>query len=94
LIPKNKAGEYYGFFNMLGKFAAIMGPALMGVVGLTIRNMLMPDSPTAEQIKSVGQEASRWSIASIVILFVIGAVLLFFVDDEKGHAEAEYLFKN
>ena len=79
---------------MLGKFAAIIGPALMGVVGLTVRNMLMPDSPSAEQIKSVSQEASRWSIASIVILFVIGAVLLFYVDEEKGHAEAEYLFKN
>ncbi len=94
LIPKNQAAEYYGFFNMLGKFAAIIGPALMGVVGLTMRNMLMPDSPSAEQIKAVGQEASRWSIASIVILFVIGAVLLFYVDDEKGRAEAEYLFKN
>ena len=94
LIPKNQAAEYYGFFNMLGKFAAIIGPALMGVVGLATRNMLMPDSPTAEQIKAVGQEASRWSIASIVILFVIGAVLLFYVNDEKGRAEAEYLFKN
>ncbi len=94
LIPKNQAAEYYGFFNMLGKFAAIIGPALMGVVGLTMRNMLMPDSPSAEQIKAVGQEASRWSIASIVILFVIGAVLLFYVDEEKGRAEAEYLFKN
>jgi UMF1 family MFS transporter len=94
LIPKNQAAEYYGFFNMLGKFAAIIGPALMGVVGLTVRNMLMPDSPSAEQIKAVSQEASRWSIASIVILFVIGAVLLFYVDEEKGRAEAEYLFKN
>ena len=33
LIPKDKPAEYYGFYNMLGKFAAIMGPALMGVVG-------------------------------------------------------------
>jgi UMF1 family MFS transporter len=94
LIPKNQVAEYYGFFNMLGKFAAIIGPALMGVVVLTVRNMLMPDSPSAEQIKAVSQEASRWSIASIVILFVIGAVLLFYVDEEKGRAEAEYLFKN
>ena len=33
LIPKDKAGEFFGFYNMLGKFAAIIGPALMGTVG-------------------------------------------------------------
>jgi UMF1 family MFS transporter len=33
LIPKDKAAEFYGFYNMLGKFAAIFGPVLMGGVG-------------------------------------------------------------
>jgi UMF1 family MFS transporter len=33
LIPKDKAAEFYGFYNMLGKFAAIIGPILMGGVG-------------------------------------------------------------
>ncbi|MEY4582452.1 MAG: hypothetical protein RL701_7155, partial [Pseudomonadota bacterium] len=32
LIPQNEAGEFFGFYNMLGKFAAVIGPALMGVV--------------------------------------------------------------
>ena len=94
LIPKNQAAEYYGFYNMLGKFAAIIGPALMAVVGLTMRNVLMPESPTAEQLIEVGQDASRWSIASIIVLFVIGGTLLFFVDEEKGRAEADYLSQN
>ena len=31
LIPPGCAGEFFGFYNMLGKFAAIVGPALMGV---------------------------------------------------------------
>jgi MFS transporter, UMF1 family len=36
LIPENKAGEYFGFFNLLGKFASILGPALMAIfAGLT-----------------------------------------------------------
>jgi UMF1 family MFS transporter len=34
LIPPEEAGEFFGFYNMLGKFAAVIGPALMGVVGL------------------------------------------------------------
>lgn len=29
LIPAEKAGEYFGFFNLLGKFASVLGPLLM-----------------------------------------------------------------
>lgn len=32
LIPKDKAAEFFGFYNMIGKFAAIIGPFLMGLV--------------------------------------------------------------
>ena len=91
LIPIEQSAEYYGFYNMLGKFAAIVGPALMGVVGLIARRLLMPPTPTPGQIEHVGQLASRWSIASVLILFLIGAILFYFVDEEKGKAEAAYL---
>lgn len=33
LIPADKAAEFFGFYNMLGKFAAIVGPVLMGWIG-------------------------------------------------------------
>jgi len=91
LIPKNQAAEYYGFYNMLGKFATILGPILMGTVGLVARRILMPPSPTPEQIEHVGQLASRWGIGSISLLFIIGAILFFFVDEEKGKREVAYL---
>ncbi|MGY8788575.1 MAG: MFS transporter, partial [Fidelibacterota bacterium] len=32
LIPVGKEGEFFGFYNMLGKFAAVIGPILMGWV--------------------------------------------------------------
>lgn len=35
LIPPVKSGEFFGFYNMLGKFAAVIGPLMVGVVGLT-----------------------------------------------------------
>jgi MFS transporter, UMF1 family len=38
LIPEAEAGEFFGFYNMLGKFAAVIGPALMGIVGLLTHN--------------------------------------------------------
>ena len=41
IIPKEKAAEFYGFYNMLGKFAAIIGPPLMGYVGLVTGNPRM-----------------------------------------------------
>jgi UMF1 family MFS transporter len=34
LIPPDRAGEFYGFYNMLGKFAAVIGPVLVGWVGV------------------------------------------------------------
>lgn len=34
LIPPGRSAEFFGFYNMLGKFAAVLGPALMGWVGV------------------------------------------------------------
>jgi UMF1 family MFS transporter len=33
LIPAENSAEFFGFYNIFGKFAAIAGPFLMGVVG-------------------------------------------------------------
>jgi UMF1 family MFS transporter len=38
LIPRDKAAEFFGFYNMLGKFAAIIGPSIMGIVGVLTGN--------------------------------------------------------
>lgn len=35
LIPHRQSAEYFGFFNMIGKFSAILGPVLTGVVALS-----------------------------------------------------------
>lgn len=69
LIPADKSAEFYGFFNMLGKFAAVVGPWLMGYVGV------LTGSP-------------RLSILSLIVLFVAGGILLYFVDEEQGRQMA------
>jgi UMF1 family MFS transporter len=38
LIPTDKAGEFYGFYNMMSKFAAVLGPFLMGTTALLTGN--------------------------------------------------------
>jgi UMF1 family MFS transporter len=34
LIPPERSAEFFGFYNMLGKFAAVLGPVLVGAVTL------------------------------------------------------------
>ena len=62
LIPAAESGEFFGFYNMLGKFAAVIGPALMGLVTLWFGN-------------------PRIGILSILVLFVVGGVLLYYVEE-------------
>jgi len=38
LVPKNKEAEFFGFYNMLGKFAAVVGPILVGWITLLTGN--------------------------------------------------------
>lgn len=65
LIPASQSAEFFGFYNMLGKFAAILGPLLVGLVGMATGS-------------------SRLGMVSISILFVLGGILLYSVDIEKG----------
>jgi|TARA_B100000959_G_scaffold276857_1_gene332341 UMF1 family MFS transporter len=41
LVPKNKEAEFFGFYNMLGKFAAVIGPVLMGWITVMTGNPRM-----------------------------------------------------
>jgi UMF1 family MFS transporter len=70
LIPTEKAAEFFGFYNMLGKFAAVIGPMMMGWMAV------LTQSP-------------RLSILSLLVLFISGGVLLYFLDVKKGHAAVD-----
>ena len=80
LIPPNQEAEFYGFYNMLGKFAAIIGPLLIGGVGMIARSF-----GYCEDI------ASRAGIGSIVILFILGGILLYKVDEKQGKIDVQNL---
>ncbi len=80
IIPEGKSAEYFGFYNMLGKFAVIIGPVLIGSVGLLMRSFGVG-----------GTMASRLGITSIALLFLAGGILLSFVDEDTGIQEAACL---
>ncbi len=87
LIPKDQTGEFFGFYNMMGKFAVILGPAFMGLVGLLVKRFLSTGISSPSEIEEISMLASRWGIASLLILFVAGGILFYFVDEQKGRRE-------
>jgi UMF1 family MFS transporter len=36
MIPKEKSGEYFGLFNLVGKFASILGPMIVAATALVV----------------------------------------------------------
>ncbi|WP_404451642.1 MFS transporter [Virgibacillus necropolis] len=74
MVPADKHGEFFGFYGISSKFAAIFGPFLFALVG---------------QLTG----SSRLGIVSLVVFFVIGIILLRFVNVEKGMAEAKIMEK-
>jgi UMF1 family MFS transporter len=38
LIPAGQAGQYFGFYNMLGKFAAVLGPLAIGYTAANVED--------------------------------------------------------
>lgn len=68
MIPAESSAEFFAFYNFLGKFAAILGPSMVGMIALYTGS-------------------SRAGIASIVIFFILGGVLLYFVDGKKTDIE-------
>ena len=78
IIPEDKSAEFFGFYNMLGKFAAVIGPVMMGSITLLVSNM------TGDQLFS-----ARIGLQSLVILFVLGAFVLSKVDITEGERIAK-----
>jgi UMF1 family MFS transporter len=42
LIPAEQSGQFFGFYNMLGKFAAVLGPVVVGQTALLVDNQRLP----------------------------------------------------
>jgi UMF1 family MFS transporter len=69
LVPEGKSAEFFGFYNLLGKFAALIGPPLFGLSGAWFGDV-------------------RYSMISLILLFVIGGFLLSRVREDEGVAVA------
>ena len=59
LIPAEKGGEYFGFYNMVGKFSAVVGPPLMGITAM------LTDSRTSILSLLVLFAGGMWFLAKV-----------------------------
>jgi UMF1 family MFS transporter len=65
LIPREKAGEFFGFFAVVEKFAGIIGPLVFGgMIAISGSN--------------------RQAILSVVAFFLVGGIILSFVNVREG----------
>jgi UMF1 family MFS transporter len=65
LIPQDSSATYFGFYNLLGRAAVILGPLMVGVVAILFRH----HGASADL-------AARAGMSSLVIFFVGGAISL------------------
>jgi UMF1 family MFS transporter len=95
--PKGKTAEFYGFFALAGRTSSIVGPGVMGLAASGISAWLMttlvkagivtPGSLAAIDItEKIGH---RFAIVTIIFFLMVGLMLLLFVSEEKGRAEAQ-----
>ena len=76
LIPLERSAEFFGFYNMIGKFAAVLGPLTVGGVTLLVH--------------SLGAEstiAARVGIASIIIFFLAGGGIFLASKDRRSNKD-------
>jgi MFS transporter, UMF1 family len=62
LVPPSKTAEFFGFFNMVGKFAAILGPLLMAMVPVLIAGATERDSILALSILFIAGGILLWRV--------------------------------
>jgi UMF1 family MFS transporter len=77
LSPPDKVGEFFGLYGLAGKFSAVTGPVLYGVIVSTLLDA------------GWGKGAYQVGILSFLILMVIGIALLRTVPDRLSEPAAQ-----
>lgn len=93
LPEKERSSEFFGFYDIFGKFSAIMGPALFGGVVAWVGDWLMrrqgivEAEASAETLVAIARQASPWGVLSVLLIFLVGGALYFFVLPRVERAE-------
>jgi len=76
IIPKKNSNEFFGFYNIFGKFAAILGPLLMSLTVTIGMNKGLTE-----------MMGTKISIFAIVPLFILGLVMMLRMPKDTGKVD-------
>ncbi|NLG17018.1 MAG: MFS transporter, partial [Fibrobacter sp.] len=79
-IPESESAEYFGFYNVVSRFAVIIGPAVVGMVAFFTRKAGMNS-----------MLASRVGMSSVAVLFLGGMIMLMVAKKTEKNATREHV---
>lgn len=85
MIPdKTRSGEFFGFYDIFGRFSAILGPSVFGLSSVIAANIIkqrnnIGANASSEVLSKVSEQAAPWGVLSVLLIFIVGAVLFFIV---------------
>ncbi len=85
LSPKNRSGEFYGFFAVIGRTSSFIGPAVYGWIAAELALMFEGQGMLVAAAEKAGQQIA---MQTVNIFLIIGMVLLMFVNFKKGRKTA------
>lgn len=97
LAPPGRSAEFYGFFAVAGRTSSFIGPTIYGWIAAEAFLWFQAQGTAASllwfQANPLGtsfaeQLGQRLALLSIIAFLAVGLVLLFFVNEAKGRAEA------
>jgi MFS transporter, UMF1 family len=84
--PAGQSAEFYGFFSVAGRTSSFIGPAVYGMIAAEAALWYEAQGRAVALAEQLGQ---RMAILSILAFFVVGLVMLAFVNEAKARAAAQ-----
>lgn len=84
--PPGQSAEFYGFFAVAGRTSSFIGPTVYGIIAAEAALWYMSQGQTEVLAEQSGQ---RLAILSIGAFFIVGLVLLLWVNEGKAREAAK-----
>ncbi len=84
--PEGQSAEFYGFFAVAGRTSSFIGPTIYGILAYRAALWYETRGQTAVLAEQSGQ---RVAILSIGVFFVVGLILLSFVNEKRAQEAAK-----
>jgi UMF1 family MFS transporter len=83
--PPGNSAEFYGFFALTGRTSSFIGPTIFGIIAAEAALYYLDQGQTAAL---ADQSGHRLAILSIALFFIVGLIILTFVDEKKARQAA------